>query len=101
MKTTALSFYVLLWVSSSWALNPREQSWFPKAPALPPAEGSIVIVSDAQSLVGALREAQPGHTILVEDGHYMMPRYVQIDKDNVTLRGASGHRDYPQTLLVA
>jgi len=41
----------------------------------------------------AIEEAEPGRTILVADGHYLMPRYVEIRADNVTLRGASGHRE--------
>ncbi|MGB2865334.1 MAG: right-handed parallel beta-helix repeat-containing protein [Sedimentisphaerales bacterium] len=69
------------------------QKWFPKAPALPQAKGPTILVSDVQELVRALNQAEPGQTILVEDGHYMMPRYVQISADNVTLRGASGHRE--------
>ena len=46
--------------------TPPAPAWTasPPAPALPPAEGSSVIVSDVQSLVDALREAQPGQTIL-------------------------------------
>ena len=93
MEATMWSLYVILLASSVHMLNPPEQSWFPKAPALPTAEGPNVVVSDVQSLVDALREAEPGQTILVNDGHYMMPRYVQISTDNVTLRGASGHRE--------
>ena len=93
MKTTVLSLYVLLLASSPKALNPPEQSWFPKAPALPPVHGPRVVVSDVQSLVDALRDVAPGQTILVKDGHYLMPHYVQITKDNVTLRSASGHRE--------
>lgn len=90
---TVLSLCILLIASSPEAVHPPEQSWFPKAPALPSVEGSSVVVSDVQTLVGALREAEPGQTILVKDGHYMMPHYVQIAADNVTLRSASGHRD--------
>ncbi|MFC1792748.1 nitrous oxide reductase family maturation protein NosD [Planctomycetota bacterium] len=54
------------------------------------------IVSLAWRLQRAVRmqnQAEPGQTILVEDGHYMMPQYVRISADNVTLRGASGHRE--------
>jgi hypothetical protein len=75
------------------ALEPPEQDWFPKAPVLPPAQGPAVEVSDAQGLIRAIREARPGQTILLADGHYMMPHYVQISTDNVTLRGASGRRE--------
>ncbi|MGD8500707.1 MAG: right-handed parallel beta-helix repeat-containing protein [Phycisphaerales bacterium] len=73
--------------------NAPEGQWFPKAPALPRPKGPTVEVSDAQGLIRALGEAEPGQTILLADGHYMMPRYVQIATDNVTLRGASGHRE--------
>ena len=31
-------------------------------------------------------------SILLADGHYLMPRYFEITTDNVTLRGASGDR---------
>lgn len=76
-----------------WALDPPEQSWFPKAPALARAKGPTVEVSDVEGLIRALKQAEPGQTILVADGHYMMPYYVRIAADNVTLRGASGHRE--------
>jgi hypothetical protein len=69
------------------------QKWFPIAPALPKAKGPTIQVSDVQELIRALNQAEPGQTILIEDGHYMMPRYVQISADNVTLRGASGQRE--------
>lgn len=78
---------------ADWVLNPPEQSWFPKAPALARAKGATVEVSDAAGLIRAIEEARPGETILLADGHYMMPRYVRIAADNVTLRGASGHRE--------
>jgi len=73
--------------------NRPEQAWFPKAPALPVAEGPTVEVSDVPGLLKALVKATPGQTILLADGHYMMPRYVKISADNVTLRSASGRRE--------
>ena len=77
----------------SGRLNPPEQPWFPKAPALPRGRGAIVEVSDVPGLIEALRIASPGQTILLADGHYMMDRYVKISADNVTLRSASGRRE--------
>ncbi len=74
-------------------LQPPEQGWFPKAPALPRAQGPAVEVSDVQGLIRAVREAKPGQTILVADGRYMMPHYIEIAADNVTLAGASGRRE--------
>jgi len=77
----------------SGGLNPPEQAWFPKASALPAAEGATVEVSDVPGLIEALSSAKAGQTILLADGHYMMPRYVEISADNVTLRSASGRRE--------
>lgn len=70
-----------------------EETWFPKAPSLPRRPGQAVEVSDVHELIDAIRQAQLGQTILVADGHYMMPHYVQITADGVTLRSASGHRE--------
>jgi len=77
----------------SGGLNPPEQPWFPKAPALPAADGATVEVSDVPGLIEALSSASAGQTILLADGHYMMGRYVEISADNVTLRSASGRRE--------
>ena len=77
----------------AYALNPPMQSWFPKAPPLPYPQGNVVRVSTVEDLIKAIEGAQPGQTIVVADGHYLMPRYVEIAADNVTLRGASGHRE--------
>jgi len=79
--------------SKSENANPPVQQWFPRAPALPQAMGATIFVSDVRELIRAVTQAEPGQTILVEDGHYMMPHYIQISADNVTLRGASGHRE--------
>lgn len=70
-----------------------EQNWFPKAPPLPDPKGPTVEVSDVPGLIKSLGEAQPGQTILLADGHYMMPRYVEIRTNDVTLRGRSGRRE--------
>lgn len=79
---------------SQWKpLNPPVQSWFPQAPPLPSPQGNIVRVSTVEELLKAIEEAQAGQTILVADGHYLLPRYTEIHADNVTLRGASGHRE--------
>jgi len=74
-------------------LHPPVQTWFPQAPALPSPQGNVIEVSTVEDLMKAIEEAEPGRTILVADGHYLMPRYVEIRADNVTLRGTSGHRE--------
>ena len=73
-------------------LNPPVQGWFPTAPPLPEPHGAAVDVSTVEGLVAAVEQAQAGQTIRVADGHYFMPRYVEIRADNVTLRSASGQR---------
>jgi hypothetical protein len=74
-------------------LNPPVQAWFPRAPALPVPEGDVVEVATVEELIGAIEQARAGQTILVAEGHYLMPRYVEIRADRVTLRGASGRRE--------
>ncbi len=75
-------------------LNPPVQSWFPAAPPLPKPEGKIVEAATVEELIKAIEQARTGQTILVADGHYLMPRYVEIRADGVTLRSASGHRQH-------
>jgi hypothetical protein len=77
----------------AYALNPPVQNWFPKAPPLPAPQGNVVTVSTVDGLMKAIEEATPGQTILVAEGHYLMPRYVEIHADRVTLRGATGQRE--------
>ncbi|MHB1035877.1 MAG: GDSL-type esterase/lipase family protein [Pirellulales bacterium] len=62
----------------------------PKAPPLPPPPGDAIRVSTVDELFRAAEQVKPGGTILLSDGHYMMPRYFEIHTDNVTLRGSSG-----------
>ena len=72
--------------------DPPVQSWFPKAPSLPKPTGAVIRVSNVDELFRAAKIVRPGGTILLADGHYMMPRYFAIKTDNVTMRGASGKR---------
>jgi len=68
-------------------------SWWPTAPALPPAAGEVVRVVTVEDLFAAVERAKPGATISLADGRYKMPRYLEIRTDNLTLRGESGNRD--------
>ncbi|MBA7649550.1 hypothetical protein ES703_57347 [subsurface metagenome] len=74
-------------------INPPNQPWFPRAPSLPRPRGQTIEVLNVQELIRALEQVKPGGTILLADGHYMMPHYVELKTDNVSLRGASGHRE--------
>ena len=69
-----------------------DRPWFPQAAPLPRPAGEIIRVSSVDELLAAVEEVPQGGTILVADGHYMMPRYLDIRTDDVTLRGASGNR---------
>jgi Right handed beta helix region len=68
-------------------------SWMPKAPALPAPAGEVLRVATVEELFAAAEKVKPGGTILVADGHYLMPRYFELHTDNVTLRSASGRRE--------
>jgi len=78
-------------------VNPPRQAWFPKARLLPPPTGLTIKVSNVQQLIKALDEIEPGGTILLADGQYMMPHYIEIKTDKVTLRGASGR---PERVII-
>jgi hypothetical protein len=66
------------------------QDWLPKAPPLPTPKGEVLRVSSVSELFEAIEKAKPGATILVADGHYFLPRRLEIRKDGLTLRGESG-----------
>ncbi len=68
-------------------------SWMPQAPALAAPTGPVIRVATVDELFAAAEAVQPGGTILVADGHYLMPRYFELHTDRVTLRSASGQRD--------
>ncbi|MDA1014483.1 MAG: GDSL-type esterase/lipase family protein [Planctomycetota bacterium] len=71
---------------------PPQASWFPKAQALPKPSGQVLRVRTVDELLTASKEVQPRGTILVADGHYMLPRYFDLTADQVTLRSESGDR---------
>lgn len=74
-------------------INLISQPWFPKAEPLPSPQGEVIRVTSVEELFSSVEQAKPGVTILIADGHYMMPRYLEIHADNVTLRGESGQRE--------
>ena len=64
----------------------------PEAPRLPPPTGQVIRTDSVDALFRAARDIGPEGTIVVADGHYMMPRYFEIRTNGVTLRGESGDR---------
>ncbi|MBD3184676.1 hypothetical protein GF312_20515 [Candidatus Poribacteria bacterium] len=74
-------------------LRPPVQDWFPKAPPLPEPRGEVIHVTNVNEFFKAVDQVKPGGTILLADGHYIMPRYIEINKDNITLRSESGNRE--------
>lgn len=73
-------------------VEPVEPPWFPRAPRMPEPTGRVVHVETVAELQQAVAQAQPDTTILIADGHYLLPRYLEITADRVTLRSRSGDR---------
>ena len=69
------------------------QNWMPKAPPLPPPKGKVIRVTSVSELFEAVEKAEPNTTILLADGHYHLPRRLEIRKDGITLRSESGNRE--------
>lgn len=69
------------------------QDWLPKAPPLPPPKGKVIRVASVKELFEAVEKAEPNTTIMVAEGHYHLPRRLEIRKDGITLRGESGRRE--------
>ena len=88
-----LSFALPAVAPAADPIGPPQQAWFPKAPPLPKPRGDVIRVTTVDQLFQAARDVKPGGTILLADGHYMMPRYFDLRTDNVTIRGASGRRE--------
>ena len=65
-------------------LTPPTQPWFPKAPPLPAPAGQVIRVATVEELFRAAEHVEPGGTILLADGHYLMPRYFELRTDRVT-----------------
>lgn len=80
-------------ISNTKSLNPPYKAWFPKAQLLPPPQDEVIRVANVEDLFEAVEHAKPGSTILIAEGFYSMPRYLDIHTDNLTLRGESGCRE--------
>ena len=73
-----------------------KQAWYPKAPPLPKPAGQVIRVYSVDDIYRAAKNLQPGSTILVADGHYMMTHtlYIFIDCDTgIALGNSSGRRE--------
>ncbi len=73
--------------------GPPRQPWFPKAPPLPKPAGEVLHAATVAELFRATKDVKPGGTILLADGHYPLPQFLDLHTDNVTLRSESGRRD--------
>ena len=98
-RSPRIVFVVFLLLAVSGLLRAGETSappmpgWLPGAPPLNAPPADAIRVSTVDELFRAAREVEPGGTISLADGHYMMPRYFALSTDNVTLRGQSGDRN--------
>ncbi|HYF51878.1 MAG TPA: PKD domain-containing protein [Planctomycetota bacterium] len=72
--------------ADSWALNGPWQN----PPPLPAPSGRVVNVNTASGFVSACTNALAGDTIMLADGTYTVTRVRLINKNNVTIRSASG-----------
>jgi hypothetical protein len=52
----------------------------------------VIRVATVEALFRAAEDVAPGGTILVADGQYAMPTYLELHTDRVTLRSESGDR---------
>ena len=95
LKRTSRSLLFAVTYASSWSAQAADlPAWIPerRAPRLPSPKSDVIRVTSVAALFQAAKDVRPGGTIAVADGHYMMPRYFEIQTDNVTLRGESGER---------
>ena len=90
--TVCLAFFAGSLATANESKSPL-QDWFPTAPPLAEPTGQVIEVASVDELFRASTNVRPGGTILMADGHYMMPRYFELRTDNVTLRSKSGRRE--------
>jgi hypothetical protein len=81
----------LLWAGET--SGPPMPGWLPSAPPLDAPPTDALGVSNVDELFRAAEEVEPGGTILLADGHYMMPRCFMLSTDNVTVRSRSANRN--------
>ena len=74
-------------------MTSTRQQWHPSAPTLPPPAGEVIHVTTVDELFAAAGCVRPGGTILIADGHYLLPTVFAIGTDDVCVRSASGDRD--------
>ena len=53
----------------------------------------MIRAATVAELFRAAKDVKPGGTILLADGHYPLPQFLELHTDNVTLRSESGRRD--------
>jgi hypothetical protein len=87
-----LSLLLWLWMATAAPAAALDiPPWFPNAPRLPPPKGEAIRVADAEELLAAVERAEPGRTILLADGHYILPRVIVLQRKNdLTIRSAAG-----------
>jgi parallel beta helix pectate lyase-like protein len=91
MKSHRSLLLVFLFVATWLPAAVDIPSWFPRASPLPLPHGEIIRVATVDELLAAVERAEPGHTILLADGHYKLPRVVVLQaKKDLTIRSASG-----------
>jgi len=88
---TGLSLTLVLCLAlAAQAAAPERPSWMPPPPPLP-VTGRIVNVSDEPQLRAALSGAKDGDTIMLADGVYRLPRFLELQgRRGVVVRSASG-----------
>lgn len=88
-----LSQCVIAEESNGVAISASISKMLRPAPLLPPSAGPIIRAKTVDELYRAAEAIPPGGTILLADGHYVLPRRLDIHTDKVTLRSESGQRE--------
>ena len=72
-------------------VNQSVPVWFPKAPPLAPPQAEVIRVGTVDELFGAVENITTGGTILLDEGHYKLPKPIVLqEKKNITIRSATG-----------